>query len=232
MAFIVKRSDGSAGYQVRWQQDRRWQSDIFDTERKAARFKLDVEDAGDRWPAGWVTGVGYVRASGDVGPSSTATPFLDFAEQYLTTRTAVSDYQVSRYRSDIKRLADPFPVVEEIDDQAVATWVRWMLAHGRVAKTIANYHGSWRSPRWARPDRGASVARGLAGAVRTEETGQPARLGGEAEPVHREGVAEGLAQTPDLDARQVRHSHVAVVSRPAGGSPRRSRGRSRRGRSA
>jgi hypothetical protein len=79
MAFIVKRrrSDGSVGYQVRWRQDGRWQSDIFDTERKAARFKLDVEDDGDRWPTDWVPGVGYVK---DVGPASTLTPFLDFAE--------------------------------------------------------------------------------------------------------------------------------------------------------
>jgi hypothetical protein len=51
MAFIVKRkrSDGSVGYQVRWRQDGKWQSDIFDTERKVARFVLD----GDRGqPAG------------------------------------------------------------------------------------------------------------------------------------------------------------------------------------
>jgi len=83
MAFIVKRkrSDGSVGYQVRWRQDGKWQSDIFDTERKVARFVLD----GDRWPAGWVPGVGHVK---DVGPTSTATPFLHFAEQYLNTRTA------------------------------------------------------------------------------------------------------------------------------------------------
>jgi integrase len=140
MAFIVKRrrSDGSIGHQVRWREDGRWQSDIFDTDRKAARFKLDVEDAGERWPDGWVAGVGYVAQP--AAPAN-ATLLADFAEQYLNTRTAVSDYQMARYRSDVLRLARQFPVVEEIDDQAVATWVRWMLGQGGSAKTIANYHG-------------------------------------------------------------------------------------------
>jgi integrase len=140
MAFVVKRkrSDGSVGYQVRWRQGGRWQSDIFDTERKALRFRLDVEDAGDQWPAGWVPGVGYVTAT---ATTAERTAFRGFAEQYLNTRTAVSDYQMARYRSALKRLAEHFPTVEEIDDQAVATWVRWMLAAGRAPKTVANYHG-------------------------------------------------------------------------------------------
>jgi len=101
------------------------------------RFKLDVEEAGDRWPAGWAPGFGYV--SDVAAPPAGQTAFLEFAEQYLNTRTAVSGYQMTRYRSDVRRLAGHFPVVEEIDDQAAATWVRWMLAQGRAAKTIANY---------------------------------------------------------------------------------------------
>ena len=140
MASIArrKRLDGSLGYQVRWRQDGRWQSDIFDTQRKAQRFSLDVEDAGNRWPAGWVPGVGYLE---NIGAPTGRTAFADFAERYLNTRTAVSSYQMARYRSAIRRLAEHFPVIEEIDDQAVATWVRRMLAEGRAAKTIANYHG-------------------------------------------------------------------------------------------
>jgi integrase len=140
MASIIKRErkDRSVGYQVRWRQDGRWQSDIFDTERKAQRFKFDVEDAGNQWPAGWVPGIGHVK---DVGAAAGQTIFPELAEQYLNTRTAVSDYQMSRYRSVIKQLAEHFPIMEEIDDQAVATWVRWMRAEGRAPKTIANYHG-------------------------------------------------------------------------------------------
>jgi len=133
MASITKRerTDGSVGYQVRWRQDGRWQSDIFDAERKALRFKLDVEDPRGRWPGRWVPGFGYVT---DVGVPTGHTAFLEFAEQYLNTRTAMSDYQMTRHRSDIQHLADHFPVVEEIDDQAVATWVRWMLAERRHRK--------------------------------------------------------------------------------------------------
>lgn len=140
MASIVerRRRDGSLGYQVRWRQDGRWQSDIFDTPRKAQRFRLDVEDAGNRWPDGWMPGVGYAK---DIEGPTGRTPFLDFAEQYLNTRTAVSGYQLTRYRSAIKRMAEDFPIVEEIDDQAVARWVRRMLADARAPKTIANYHG-------------------------------------------------------------------------------------------
>jgi integrase len=83
-------------------------------------------------------GFGYV---GYIATPAGRTPFEEFAGQYLNTRTAVSDYQMARYRSEVRRLAEHFPVVEEIDDQALATWVRWMLAKGRAAKTIANYHG-------------------------------------------------------------------------------------------
>jgi hypothetical protein len=79
MAFIVKRrrSDRSVGYQVRWRQDGRWQSDTFDTERKAQRFRLDVEDAGDRWPDGWVPGYGYIE---HLPQPSGQTQFIEFAE--------------------------------------------------------------------------------------------------------------------------------------------------------
>jgi hypothetical protein len=49
-----------------------------------------------------VPGVGYVR-TGIAGTGRTF--FSDFAEQYLNTRTAVSDYQMARYRSTIRRLA-------------------------------------------------------------------------------------------------------------------------------
>lgn len=141
MASIVqrRRTDGSVGYQVRWRQGGRWQSEIFDTGRKAERFRRAVEAAGSRWPTGWVPGMGYPPGLGELATGRTG--FGEFAEQYLNTRTRVSDYQMARYRATVATLAGAFPVVEEIDDQAVATWVRGMLAAGRAPKTIANYHG-------------------------------------------------------------------------------------------
>ena len=73
-------------------------------------------------------------------PGGRVSRFGEVADHYLNTRTAVSDYQMMRYRRVVSRLAETFPVLEEIDDQAVATWVRAMLADGKAAKTIANYH--------------------------------------------------------------------------------------------
>ena len=141
MAFLVERvRRGSVGFQVRWRQDGAQHSDIFDTRRKALRFKCDVEDAGNRWPDGWVPGYGYTAMS---VPAEAAgeTPFADLAERYLNTRTSVSGYQMTRYRGMVSRLGEYFTVVEDIDDQAVASWVRDRLNVGASAKTIANYHG-------------------------------------------------------------------------------------------
>lgn len=140
MAFVVERVRlGGAAYQVRWRQDGRWHSDTFGTKRQALRFQCDVEDAGNRWPDGWVPGYGYAAAA---PPTPVAeTPFAELAERYLLTRTSVSSYQLARYRGMVARLAEIFPVVEDIDDGAIAGWIRGCQAAGVAAKTIANYHG-------------------------------------------------------------------------------------------
>jgi hypothetical protein len=58
------RKDGAIGYRVRWRLGGvgGFQTETFAVERKAERFLLDVEDAGLRWPAGWVKGLGRVAA--------------------------------------------------------------------------------------------------------------------------------------------------------------------------
>lgn len=141
MASIVqrRRRDGSIGYQVRWRENGRWQSDSFGSQRSAQRFALDVAEAGEQWPEGWVPGYGYAPKVNAREPGET--PFDEFATQYLNTRTAVSAYQLTRYRAIVRSLAARFPVVEQVDDQAVASWVRAMLAADAAPKTIANYHG-------------------------------------------------------------------------------------------
>ena len=139
MATIVerRRRDGVA-FQVRWRQDGAWQSDTFGTKRQALRFQCDVEDAGNRWPTGWVPGYGYQAAPPDV---SAETSFAEVAERYLLTRTSVSSYQLARYRSMVARLAERFPVIADVDDESIAHWVRDCQETGVAAKTIANYHG-------------------------------------------------------------------------------------------
>jgi hypothetical protein len=61
------RKDGSVGYRVRWRLGGvgRFQTETFFVKRKAERFVLDVEDAGLRWPADWVKGLGRVAATQD-----------------------------------------------------------------------------------------------------------------------------------------------------------------------
>ncbi len=140
MAFIAKRRrrDGVA-YQVRWRQDETWQSDTFGTERAALRFKCDVEDAGNRWPEGWVPGFGY--AGRNIQPEIEDAAFAEVAARYLLTRTSVSSYQLARYRGMAARLADRFPLIGDVDDESIARWVRECQDAGVAAKTIANYHG-------------------------------------------------------------------------------------------
>lgn len=84
-------------------------------------------------------------AASEPEPAAAAHPavtaFAGLAERYLLTRTSVSAYQLTRYRSMVHRLAERFPVVEKIDDEAIAAWVRDNLDAGTSPKTIANYHG-------------------------------------------------------------------------------------------
>lgn len=62
-------------------QDGTWQSDTFGTKRQALRFQCDVEDAGNRWPAGWVPGYGY---SAEPAPDASAeASFSEVASRYL-----------------------------------------------------------------------------------------------------------------------------------------------------
>ena len=140
MAAVVerRRKDGTSGFQVRWRQDGSWQSETFGARQDAARFAVDLAQAGDRWPPGWIPGFGYATA---LAPGTGRTDFVELAARYLTTRTAVSDSELTRYRGQVERLGEHFRIVEQIDDQAVARWVRAMLDCGRSPKTIANYHG-------------------------------------------------------------------------------------------
>src|SRR5258706_14063846 len=123
MATIVerRRRDG-VDYQVRWRQDGSWQSDTFGTRRQAMRFQCDVEEAGNRWPEGWVPGYGYGAAPAN--DASAEASFADVAERSLLTRTSVSSYQLARYRAMAARLTEYFPVIEDLDDESIAAWVR------------------------------------------------------------------------------------------------------------
>ena len=57
-SLIERRRRSGVAWQVRWRQDGTWHSDTFGTTRQALRFRCDVEEAGNRWPPGWVPGYG------------------------------------------------------------------------------------------------------------------------------------------------------------------------------
>jgi hypothetical protein len=50
-------------WQIKWRQDDAWQSESFALEHEAHYFKYLVEQAGNRWPTGWIKGHGFVTAS-------------------------------------------------------------------------------------------------------------------------------------------------------------------------
>jgi hypothetical protein len=45
--------------QIKWRMDGRWQSETFTDPRAAAEFRLAVEQAGHRWPDGWIKRHGW-----------------------------------------------------------------------------------------------------------------------------------------------------------------------------
>jgi hypothetical protein len=134
------RKDETVGYRARWRLGGvgGWQTETFAVKRKAELFRLDVEDAGLRWPDGWAKGIGRVTMAGE---SSGAHLFAEVAGLYLNTRTRVQPDTLMRYRMQATSLAELFPIVEDIDDQAIATWITTMQRTGSTPKTISNYHG-------------------------------------------------------------------------------------------
>ncbi len=67
-----KRSDGGSTFHVSWvigggrtSAGASEQSESFTSRNRAEAFKLDVEHAGNQWPAGWAKGKGYVTVEAE-----------------------------------------------------------------------------------------------------------------------------------------------------------------------
>ncbi len=100
MAGLVtrKRSDGTTAYKVQWRTGGRgsgWQSETFDVKLAATKFQAQVEAHGNRWPPGWVKGVGFAT----VHDVLEETPLLDFGKAYVRRLTSVGPDTQSRRRS-------------------------------------------------------------------------------------------------------------------------------------
>jgi integrase len=159
-----ERTDGGVSIQIKWRMDGRWQSETFTDPRAAAEFRLAVEQAGHRWPDGWIKRHGWVAqvvpavvpAVGTADPASPADEgptFADvalgeqgfFARQERRARLKkIKPKTVHDYRRDFEQhLAEHFGPVAfaDIDADDIADWIDTQIEAGLAAKTIRNLHG-------------------------------------------------------------------------------------------
>jgi integrase len=163
MASIVERpkKTGEITYQVKWRESGDWQIEKFADEDGARVFKGLVEAHGNRWPFGWVRGVGFQEE--DVAPDDL--PIVDAAITYIDKLTGVEDRTAEDYRRMARR---HFAVLEHVtpagvtvpatlcnlDADDVGRWVRlkhkgkrdpaapdaWLVKPADP-KSIRNWHG-------------------------------------------------------------------------------------------
>ena len=158
MASLEQRPRGDGGITARviWRQDGQRTAEKFAVGRNpllaAKRFKTLVEEAGNRWPEGWVPGQGFVTVETPSDSGHEPTPLLAFGLRYVE-QLIIRPGQRARYRSQLKALAVltlPSPTVpgaiylpfgrnvEDVTPEDVRLWLsRW----DRGLKTKANYHG-------------------------------------------------------------------------------------------
>lgn len=154
MARIRPRrtTNGGVRYCVEWvlgggsaKAGARTQTETFSTENRAMAFKLDVENAGNRWPPGWIKGEGYVPVEATVGETLDDVSVAYFAAaERRVTRGRLKAYTLHRYRRSyalhgqdvLGGLAFKDIHVDEIED-----WIDEELGAGAAPKSIRNRHG-------------------------------------------------------------------------------------------
>lgn len=146
------RSDGKRSYQVYWREggtrtgDRA--SQTFQSAVGAREFKRAVDEAGDRWPEGWIPDVGWAEQAGQTVKA--VHPLLDFGLEYVDEKTGLQADTRHRYDQQVQTLSQeliPYagtPVtIQGLKTSHVARWINWRETQpvGGSPKTIANYHG-------------------------------------------------------------------------------------------
>lgn len=139
MATLIERvGKRSTTWKVQWRESGRGaslQSESFTVRKRAMTFKDEVERAGNRWPEGWVRGYGYGKGSEE---EATSTEMTVFGAKYVDQLVELTPGQRKRYHSQVRVLAGFFPVVEDVTEADVKTW---LIGWSRSIKTKANYHG-------------------------------------------------------------------------------------------
>jgi site-specific recombinase XerC len=153
MASVVtrKHKSGERTYKVQWllggSRGAPWQSETFSDRRAALKFRSLVDVNGQRWPEGWVKGVGFATVAEDVEPPPEH-PLLEFGTAYVRRLTSAGPDTQTKYVQQltslngwltaIKRSA---PTVENVTSDDDRDWIVARRKAGASPKTIANYHG-------------------------------------------------------------------------------------------
>ena len=168
MAHIRKRprKGGSITYTVRWIQDGSEETETFNDEADAEVFKALVKQAGEKWPKGWVRGVGFPEPEPDEPTEDprAALPVTEWAHRVVDKINGIEKRTRADYKRDIDRhftplvhtdfdgTIHPATVVNVIADD-IGDWVRtqeegepdperkgkWLRQPAKP-KSIANHH--------------------------------------------------------------------------------------------
>src|SRR3954470_6938217 len=153
MASVVTRrhKNGDITYKVQFRLGGRrgaaWQSETFVDERAARKFMSLVDAHGQRWPDGWVKGVGFATVAEDVEPVPEH-PLLEFGTAYVRRLTSAGPDTQTKYVQQLKSLNGwlaaikrTVPTVENVTSDDDRDWIVSRRKAGASPKTIANYHG-------------------------------------------------------------------------------------------
>jgi integrase len=151
MASVVtrKHKSGERTYKVQWllggSRGAPWQSETFADRRAALKFAALVDAAGQRWPDGWVKGMGFGEAWEEPAEER---PLLEFGTAYVRRLTSAGPDTQTKYvqqltsldgwLTEIKRCQ---PTIENLTSDDDRDWIVARRKAGASPKTIANYHG-------------------------------------------------------------------------------------------
>lgn len=148
MAGIERRPlrDGTMSFRVIWRQDGQRQYDTFGDQYDAAAFKVDVERAGNRWPTGWVRGIGYpadLVAEAEIldQTASTRTTLLEAAIRHTESRNtkAAVEHRMKMRRNFTRHLVELGErPIDRVTREHVQDWLDDLAADGKAFKTIKN----------------------------------------------------------------------------------------------
>lgn len=128
-------------YRIVWREDGKKQSETLATLDDAERFKKLVEGSGNRWPVGWVKGVG-IPALPIMAPGPAIPTFAEWATRTITARSGANGRSRADYLRDLRLHINPtfgkLPL-NAITAEEVGAWLI-ELREIRSAKTVANLH--------------------------------------------------------------------------------------------